>query len=214
MTPLETELLQQLGTNRLHDIETLSIQVFLYGVPSSFVIHGPSISSPKVSLLYFSLRRSLSSCTFSPSASRLFLSETWFPEISQAEGIFQPRKSSHVRSDLHQLSPLRLEHWNIGRQTNRAHPQGIHPGYQLSAVGEGRVNYQCFPGLGHSLFVVIEPSCEYQSVATGFRIYSYESVEVLFSDLIVIWGAWALFQDRRRVILVPFILWVAAVGES
>ena len=38
-------------------------------------------------------------------------------------------------------------------------------------------------------------------------------VEVLFSDLTVIWRAWALFQEGRRILLIPFILWVTAVGE-
>jgi len=43
-------------------------------------------------------------------------------------------------------------------------------------------------------------------------IYSY-SVEVLLSDLIVIWRAWALFRDRQWVILIPFSLWIMALGE-
>ena len=56
MTPLETELLHQLGMNRLYDIEVLSMQIFFYGASSSLVIHGLFISSAKVSLLYFSPR--------------------------------------------------------------------------------------------------------------------------------------------------------------
>ena len=39
------------------------------------------------------------------------------------------------------------------------------------------------------------------------------AVKVLISDFIVIWRAWALIIDRRWVVLVPFILWIAAVGE-
>ena len=35
----------------------------------------------------------------------------------------------------------------------------------------------------------------------------------IFSDLIVIWRAWALFPDRQWVILIPFILWIGTVGE-
>ena len=38
-------------------------------------------------------------------------------------------------------------------------------------------------------------------------------VEVFLSDLIVIWRAWVLCQDRQWVILAPFILWIGAVGE-
>ena len=58
----------------------------------------------------------------------------------------------------------------------------------------------------------IIPSCEYQVVAIGFRIYSC-LLEVWLSDLIVIWRAWALFQDRQWVILIPFTLWIGGVGE-
>ena len=36
---------------------------------------------------------------------------------------------------------------------------------------------------------------------------------MLLGDLIVIWRAWALFPDRQWVILIPFILWIGAVGE-
>ena len=36
---------------------------------------------------------------------------------------------------------------------------------------------------------------------------------MLLSDLIVIQRAWALFKDQRRVILLPFILWIGVVGE-
>ena len=38
-------------------------------------------------------------------------------------------------------------------------------------------------------------------------------MKVLLSDLIVIWRAWALFPDQRWVILIPFVLWIGAVGE-
>jgi len=43
-------------------------------------------------------------------------------------------------------------------------------------------------------------------------IYSYR-LKIILSDLIVIWRAWALFPDRRWVVLIPFILWIGAVGE-
>ena len=36
--------------------------------------------------------------------------------------------------------------------------------------------------------------------------------EVFFSDLIVIWRAWAIFPDQKCVILIPFILWIVALG--
>ena len=42
------------------------------------------------------------------------------------------------------------------------------------------------------------------------------SVEIVFSDIVVIWRAWIIFQDRQaeqRLILIPFMLWIAAVGE-
>ena len=42
--------------------------------------------------------------------------------------------------------------------------------------------------------------------------YSY-SLQVYLSDLIVIWRAGVLFPDRQWVILIPFILWLGAVGE-
>jgi len=38
-------------------------------------------------------------------------------------------------------------------------------------------------------------------------------VEIYLSDLIVIWRGWALFPDRQWVVLIPFILWIGAVGE-
>ena len=47
---------------------------------------------------------------------------------------------------------------------------------------------------------------------SNFRVYSC-FVEILLSDLIVIWRAWVLFQDRQRIILIPFILWIGVVGE-
>ena len=66
MTPLESELLQQLGTSYLYSIEELSIAIFFYGASSSLVVvYGSSTSSIKVSLLYFSLCRLLSSGWFS-----------------------------------------------------------------------------------------------------------------------------------------------------
>ena len=52
----------------------------------------------------------------------------------------------------------------------------------------------------------------YQAVTLGTRIYSC-SVEIFLSDLIVIWRAWVLFQGRQSIILIPFILWIVAVGE-
>ena len=39
------------------------------------------------------------------------------------------------------------------------------------------------------------------------------SVKILLSDLVVIWRAWALFQDQQWIILLPFILWFGAAGE-
>lgn len=36
---------------------------------------------------------------------------------------------------------------------------------------------------------------------------------MLLIDLIAIWRAWALFQDQRWVIVLPFILWIGAVGD-
>ena len=89
MTPLETELLHQLGILRLLDIEILSIQVFFYGASSESTLVtmlGPSTSSAKVSLLYFSLRRSLSSCTFPPSASQCFLVRPDLPRFHRRRG--------------------------------------------------------------------------------------------------------------------------------
>ena len=50
MTPLETELLQRLGTSYLHEVEALSIFVFFYGASSSLVVHGLSTSLIKRSL--------------------------------------------------------------------------------------------------------------------------------------------------------------------
>ena len=44
------------------------------------------------------------------------------------------------------------------------------------------------------------------------RIHSC-SMEILFSDLIVIWRAWALFPDRQWLILIPFILWLGVAGK-
>ena len=40
-------------------------------------------------------------------------------------------------------------------------------------------------------------------------------MEILFSDLIVIWRAWALFklEDRQWVTLIPFMLRIGAVGK-
>ena len=49
-------------------------------------------------------------------------------------------------------------------------------------------------------------------IAARFSIYS-PSVEVLFSDLIVIWRAWAISPERQWIIIIPFILWIGAVGE-
>ena len=37
--------------------------------------------------------------------------------------------------------------------------------------------------------------------------------ETLLGDLIVVWRAWALFQDQQWVVLMPFILWIGTVGE-
>ena len=39
------------------------------------------------------------------------------------------------------------------------------------------------------------------------------AVKMLISDFIVIWRAWAFIPDERWAILVPFILWIGAVGE-
>jgi len=47
MTPLETELLQQLGIACLYNVEELSIGIFLYGASPSLVVYGPSTSSIK-----------------------------------------------------------------------------------------------------------------------------------------------------------------------
>ena len=38
-------------------------------------------------------------------------------------------------------------------------------------------------------------------------------MKLVLSDLIVIWRAWALFPDKRCVILPPFILWIGLLGE-
>ena len=38
--------------------------------------------------------------------------------------------------------------------------------------------------------------------------------ETLLGDLIVVWRAWALFQDQQWVVLIPFILWIGTVGEQ
>ena len=49
-----------------------------------------------------------------------------------------------------------------------------------------------------------------------YRIHSKKLVEILevLSDLIVIWRAWVLFPDRQWIILIPFIMWIGAVGEQ
>ena len=38
-------------------------------------------------------------------------------------------------------------------------------------------------------------------------------MEIILSDLVVIWRAWVLFPDQQWVILVPFTFWVVGVGE-
>ena len=44
MTPLESELLQHLGTFSLLNVAQLSIGIFFYGASSKLVVHGPSTS--------------------------------------------------------------------------------------------------------------------------------------------------------------------------
>ena len=38
-------------------------------------------------------------------------------------------------------------------------------------------------------------------------------MEIILSDLVVIWRAWVLFQNQRWVFLIPLILWIVGVGE-
>ena len=48
--------------------------------------------------------------------------------------------------------------------------------------------------------------------AARFCVYSCP-VEMLLSDLVVIWRAWVISQDAQWEILIPLMLWIAAVGE-
>ena len=70
MTPLESQRLQGLGMAYLYNIEKMSIAIFFYGASSSLLVHGIAHKFDyhiKESLLYFSLHRLSSSCSFSPS---------------------------------------------------------------------------------------------------------------------------------------------------
>jgi hypothetical protein len=34
------------------------------------------------------------------------------------------------------------------------------------------------------------------------------------SDLIVIWRAWAIYQDKKWVLILPCLLWLGLMGKS
>ena len=193
MTPHESQFLQDFGLSYLRRLEVLSISIFFYGAPSCSRYEAHAQVRYQECLLYSSLNQSLSSCSFSPLANLKSLISQQSPKLDRRKG-FSNRATAAVF--VATVINFLLSSLNIGI------------GVAISIIDIQKGEY--YPSSSQIGSI--------NKATRNFTILSIwasvpRSVEIFLSDFIVIWRARAAFQDRQWVSLIPFILWIGAVGE-
>ena len=209
MMPLASEFLQRVGRNYWQLIATLSIYGFFYGASSSLAAWGSSTSlisgvfivlfSGWVLILMFVF-------VFQKAA---YLSAS--PKLDRRRGfsnratrvMFVATVINFLLSSLYTGSQVAAFIVPIRKALilNVDYPLSEKPELINNALRNVRIIFYWTVSLSVSIKLSLPDH------------YHSCFVEVLLSDLVIIWRALALFPDRQWVILMPFILWIAALGE-